>query len=92
MLFSRETLHWARAESAAHKAGTHDGPQPRFPDRVSEHPSTLEVFSLVSFRHRTFVALSQAGCEEKFVDALVWGFFPVYLHARGVSLVDIDRA
>jgi MFS family permease len=26
---------------------------------------------------------------EKFVDALVWVFFPVYLHARGLSLIDI---
>jgi len=26
---------------------------------------------------------------EKFVDALVWGFFPVYLHAKGLSLIDI---
>jgi MFS family permease len=89
LLFSRETVHWARAESAAHKAGTHDGPLPRFPANVSEHPSMQEVFTLVSFRHRTFVALSQAGCVEKFVDALVWGFFPVYLHSRGVSLIDI---
>lgn len=35
------------------------------------------------------MALSQAGCVEKFVDALVWGFFPLYLHARGVSLINI---
>ena len=89
LLFSKETLHWARAESAAHKAGTYDGPRPRFPENVSEHPSTKEIFTLVSFRHRTFVALSQAGCVEKFVDALVWVFFPVYLHARGLSLIDI---
>ena len=89
VLFARETLPWARAESAAHKAGTHDGPRPRFPDGVSEQPSTFEVFSLVTYRHRTFAALSQAGCIEKFVDALVWGFFPVYLHSRGLSLVDI---
>ena len=89
LLFSRETLHWARAESAAHKAGTHDGPRPRFPANVSEHPSTKEIFTLVSFRHRTFAALSQAGCVEKFVDALVWAFFPVYLHAKGLSLIDI---
>jgi len=89
LLFSRETLHWARAESAAHKAGTHDGPRPRFPANVSEHPSTKEIFTLVSFRHRTFSALSQAGCVEKFVDALVWAFFPVYLHAKGLSLIDI---
>jgi MFS family permease len=89
LLFYRETLAWARAESAAHKAGTHDGPRPRFPSNVSEHPSTREIFTLVSFRHRTFMALSQAGCVEKFVDALVWAFFPVYLHARGLSLIDI---
>ncbi len=89
MLFSKETLHWAQAESAAHQAGTHEGPRPRFPEDVSEHPSTREIFTLVSFRHRTFMALSQAGCVEKFVDALVWGFFPVYLHMRGLSLVDI---
>lgn len=89
LLFSRETVHWARAESAAHKAGTHVGPRPRFPKNVSEHPSTKEIFALVTYRHKTFAALSQAGCVEKFVDALVWVFFPVYLHAKGVSLVDI---
>jgi len=89
LLFFRETVHWARAESAAHKAGTHDGPRPRFPANVSEHPSTGEIFTLVSFRHRTFAALSQAGCVEKFVDALVWVLFPVYLYARGLSLINI---
>jgi MFS family permease len=89
LLFSRETVHWARAESAAHKAGTHAGPRPRFPLNVSEHPSTREIFTLVSFRHRTFTALCQAGCVEKFVDALVWAFLPVYLYSRGLSLVDI---
>jgi len=89
LLFFKESIHWARAESAAHKAGTHDGPRARFPANVSEHPSTVEIFTLVSFRHRTFAALSQAGCVEKFVDALVWVFFPVYLHARGLSLIDI---
>lgn len=89
LLFYRDTLCWAHAESAAHKAGTHEGPRPRFPSNVSEHPTTREIFTLVSFRHRTFMALSQAGCVEKFVDVLVWAFFPVYLHARGLSLIDI---
>jgi len=89
LLFSRETIHWARAESAAHKAGTHDGPLPRFPTTVSEHPSTSEIFKLVSFQHRTFAALSQAGCVEKFVDALVWVFFPVFLFSKGLTLVQI---
>jgi MFS family permease len=88
-LSSKETLPWARAESAMHKAGTHAGPRPRFPQGVSARPSMAEIFALVSFRHRTFVALSQAGCVEKFVDALVWVFFPVLLHARGLTLVEI---
>jgi len=82
-------LPWAQAESAAHKAGTHAGPVPRYPENVSEQPSTREIFTLVSFRHKTFAALSQAGCVEKFVDALVWGFFPAWLHGKGLSLIDI---
>lgn len=88
-LFSRDTLPWARAEARAHASGTHRGPRPRFPQNVAAHPSTAEVFALVTFRHRTFAALSQAGCVEKFVDALVWAFFPVYLRAHGLSLIDI---
>lgn len=86
-LFSAETLLWARAESARHAAS--DGPQAVFPVGVSPNPSTREIFALVSYRHRTFMALSQAGCVEKFVDALVWGFFPVYLRIMGLSLVEI---
>jgi MFS family permease len=89
VLFSAETLHWARAESAAHAAGTQRGPTPKYAATTSEQPSTGEIFALVSFRHRTFMALSQAGCIEKFVDALVWGFFPVFLHIKGLSLIEI---
>lgn len=89
LLFSKDTLPWARAESARHKSGAHEGPRPRFPEGVSEKPTMGEIFSLVSFRHRNFMVLSQAGCIEKFVDALVWVFFPVLLYSRGLSLVEI---
>jgi MFS family permease len=34
-------------------------------------------------------ALCQAGLVEKFVDALVWVFWPVFLHQKGVSLPGI---
>jgi MFS family permease len=34
-------------------------------------------------------ALCQAGLVEKFVDALVWVFWPVYLHQQGVNLPGI---
>jgi MFS family permease len=89
VLFFRETLPFARAEAAAHEALAGDRQRQRFPRGVSEQLSLGEIFTLVSFRHRTFAALSQAGCVEKFVDALVWGFFPVYLNARGLSLAEI---
>ena len=89
VLFFEETLHHARAESAAHAAGRHAGPRPRFPAGVSDHPSAGEIFALVSFRHRTFAALSQGGLVEKFVDALVWAFFPVFLFGKGLSLIEI---
>ncbi len=88
-VFAKDTLPWARAEAAAHASGRHAGPTPRFPETVSDHPSTWEIFALVTFRHRTFSALSQAGCVEKFVDALVWAFFPVYLRGHGLSLPEI---
>ena len=87
--FAKDTLPWARAEAAAHAEGKHKGPTPRFPRNVPDRPTTWQIFALVTFRHRTFSALSQAGCVEKFVDALVWAFFPVYLHGAGLSLPQI---
>jgi MFS family permease len=88
-IFAKDTLPWARAEAASFRAGTQTGPMPKFPEGVSERPGLGEVFALVSWRHNPFLALSQAGCIEKFVDALVWGFFPVYLIGKGLSLIDI---
>lgn len=88
-LFSKDTLPWARAEAAAHASGKHKGPKPRFPEHVPNKPSSWEIFALVTWRHRTLSALSQAGCVEKFVDALVWAFFPVYLFGKGLSLPEI---
>ncbi len=88
-LFSAETLHWARAESVSLAEQDPATAPQRFAAGVSENPSTGEIFAFVSFRHRTFMALSQAGCVEKFVDALVWGFFPVFLRVKGLSLIEI---
>jgi MFS family permease len=63
--------------------------RPRYPVGVSAAPSTAEMFALMSWRDRRMAALSQAGLVEKFVDALVWAFWPVYLHQRGVDLPGI---
>ncbi len=89
VLSVQETLPWARAEAVRHAPGQHSGPQARYPRNISHHPSTLEVFTLMSWRDRRLFALSQAGLVEKFVDALVWVFYPVYLYQQGLELTQV---
>jgi MFS family permease len=89
-LFSvQETLPWAHAEIGIHQSGDSRGPAPRYPVGVSVRPTTRELFALVSWRDRRLAALSQAGLVEKFVDALVWVFYPVFLYQRGLSLPEV---
>jgi MFS family permease len=85
-----ETLPWAQAEAAGHAAGTQAHvSRPRYPKNISTNPSTFEVFALMSWRDRRLFALSQAGLVEKFVDALVWVFYPVYLYQHQLSLTQV---
>ncbi len=84
-----ETLPWAHAEVARHATPGAQAMRPRYPSGVSERPSTAEMFAMMSWRDRRMAALCQAGLVEKFVDALVWAFWPVYLHQQGVSLPGI---
>ncbi|MDR7150530.1 MFS family permease [Hydrogenophaga palleronii] len=84
-----ETLPWARDEVNRQPAANVPIHKPRYPQAVSEHPSTKEMFALMSWRDRRMAALCQAGLVEKFVDALVWVFWPVYLHQQGVGLPGI---
>ena len=88
VVWVKDTLPWAKAETAAHKAAA---PKylPRYPQGVSEYPTTGEVFALMSWRDRRLFAISQAGLVEKFVDALVWALFPVFLVTRGTSLTEV---
>jgi len=85
----KETLAWAHAEGARHAAGKTTGPKARYPENVSARPGTWEVFTLVSWRDRRFMAISQAGLVEKFVDALIWVVYPVFLYEHGLSLASI---
>ncbi len=90
-LWVKDTLPWAKAEARKHLDGTSQAAQqrPRYPKNVSSKPDTWEVFSLISWRDRRFAAVCQAGLVEKFVDALVWVFYPVFLYQRGISLPNI---
>ena len=83
-----ETLPWAQAEPPP-AASAAPALRPRYPQGVSARPGTAEVFALMSWRDRRMAALCQAGLVEKFVDALVWVFWPVYLHQQGVGLTGI---
>ena len=88
VVWIKDTLPWTKAETAAHKAAP---PKylPRYPQCVSEYPSTCEVFTLMSWRDRRLFAISQAGLVEKFVDALVWALLPVFRVTRGASLTEV---
>jgi len=88
-LWVKDTLPWAQAEAAKHAPGVVQIMRPRYPSHVSAHPSTLEIFTLMSWRDRRLMALCQAGLVEKFVDALVWVFYPVFLYQQGVSLTNV---
>lgn len=85
-----ETLPWAHDELKRHAvAATSTSPRPRYSTVVGADPTTTEMFAMMIWRDRRMAALCQAGLVEKFVDALVWVFWPAYLHARGVSLPGI---
>lgn len=85
----KDTLPWAKAEAARNVAGGAATIHPRYPRNVTSHPGTLEIFTLMSWRDKRLMALSQAGLVEKFVDALVWVFYPVFLYQQGVSLPNV---
>ena len=89
LIWVKDTLPWAKAEGARHAAGKSVGPTPRFPKNISDNPTTWEVFTLMSWRDKRMASISQAGLVEKFVDALIWVFYPVYLHQHGLSLPNI---
>jgi len=88
LVWIKDTLPWARAETAAHRAAP-PAALPRYPAFMPEAPTTAQVFAALSWRDRRLFAISQAGLVEKFVDALVWVMFPVFLIAKGASLTEL---
>jgi MFS family permease len=88
LLWVKDTRPWADAEAKKHAAGA-SGVAPRYPKNISNQPSTWEVFTLMTWRDKRLMAVSQAGLVEKFVDALVWVFYPVFLFRHGVSVSNI---
>lgn len=71
----RETRPWALAHQAAAARTAHD------------HTSLIVLFRMATLQNRSLAALNQAGLVEKFTDAIVWLFVPIYFVAHGQSLV-----
>ncbi|WP_082922822.1 MFS transporter [Halothiobacillus diazotrophicus] len=70
----RETRPWA----LLHLGDASTAPEPM---------AMRRLFGYASWGNRSLFALNQAGLVEKFTDAIVWLFFPVYFLANGMSLV-----
>lgn len=82
LIWVQDTMAWMRLEANTYQPTPNSSEYPQ----ISGMPTTWEVFTLVSWRDRRLFAFSQAGLVEKFVDVLVWVFYPVYLYQQGLSL------
>ena len=60
--------------------------QPNTPTTPKDSFSTWHVFKQMSWNNSRLLAITQAGCIEKFVDALVWIVYPVYLYQKTQDL------
>jgi MFS family permease len=87
----KETLPWAGAAPApgGQSAPFHQPLRPRYAKLLNQHPATQDIFLLVSWRDKRLMALCQAGLVEKFVDALVWVLYPVFLYQKGLTLPQV---
>jgi MFS family permease len=56
---------------------------------VNARLSTRDIFWLMTWKNKSLMAICQAGLVEKFVDALVWVFYPIFLYQQDVSLTNI---
>lgn len=55
----------------------------------SSQLTTLQLLMRMSWKDKRLMAICQAGLVEKFVDALVWILYPVFLLQLGISLQNI---
>ncbi|MHA3061520.1 MFS transporter [Acinetobacter sp. ANC 4636] len=82
----KETQEWARTEAQQSLKQPQHQQSSKSLGNFPTHPTTAQMFHLMSWKDRRMAAFCQAGMVEKFVDALVWVFYPVFLHERGLSL------
>lgn len=73
-----ETLPWAKL----HQKEAKD-------DAVRvEEKSLAQLFKLASLESKPLIAINQAGLVEKFTDAIIWIFLPIYFISQGLTLIE----
>ncbi|WP_396611881.1 MFS transporter [Haloferax sp. S1W] len=83
VFFVEETLPYAEAEAEAASKAVADGA-----DSGANLPFST-ILKRATWGDKTLFAAAQAGSVEKFVDALVWIAYPLYLTSAGQSVVDV---
>jgi sugar phosphate permease len=56
--------------------------------QISEPQTLSQLFRTATLENKQLIALNQAGLVEKFTDALVWIFLPVYFLSQDLSLIE----
>jgi MFS family permease len=75
----KETLPWAQLHHL-NDASSAD-------IETNQLKSLGQLFKLASLQDKSLIALNQAGLVEKFTDAIVWIFLPIYFLSQGISLI-----
>jgi len=73
-----ETLPWAKLHNQ----------QAQSTDTAKETKSLGQLFKMASLESKPLFALNQAGLVEKFTDAIIWIFLPIYFISQGISLIE----
>jgi MFS family permease len=74
----KDTMPWARLHHQTSSANTVN----------TEQMTLLQLFRFASLQHPQLIALNQAGLVEKFTDAIVWIFLPVFFLSQSLSLIE----
>jgi MFS family permease len=69
----KETMPWARS----HQTGV-----------ISTQQSLGSLFIQASWKNKVLLSLNQAGLVEKFTDAMVWIFLPIFFLSKNLTLVE----
>ena len=81
----KETLPWAHLHHKELHQAENESSNEKI---VEEHKSLAQLFKYSTFQSKALISLNQAGLVEKFTDAIVWIFFPIYFIAQGLELIE----